>query len=146
MMEYKVVVNEDVILWYKPGTDERHREDGPAIEWNDGDKSWYLNGKYHREDGPAIENANGYKAWWLNGKRHREDGPAVEYASGSKHWYLDGKRHREDGPAFEYADGSKFWYLDGEKLSEAEFNQKMNSCQGKIVEIDGRTYTLTLVK
>ena len=24
-----------------------HREDGPASEWNDGDKWWYLNGKYY---------------------------------------------------------------------------------------------------
>ena len=26
-------------------------------------------GQPHREDGPAIEYANGYKAWWLNGKQ-----------------------------------------------------------------------------
>ena len=45
MMEYKVVVSEDATLWYKPGTDERHREDGPAIEFADGYKAWYLNGK-----------------------------------------------------------------------------------------------------
>ena len=32
----------------------------------DGDKSWWLNGKLHREDGPAIEWANGSKAWFLN--------------------------------------------------------------------------------
>jgi len=58
----------------------------------DGDKFWYLNGKLHREDGPAIEYADGDKSWWyLNGKLHREDGPAIEYASGSKYWYLNGK-------------------------------------------------------
>ena len=33
-----------------------------------GTKFWYLNGQYHREDGPAIEYANGDKSWWLNGK------------------------------------------------------------------------------
>jgi hypothetical protein len=27
--------------------------------YDDGDKFWYLNGKYHRTDGPAIEWANG---------------------------------------------------------------------------------------
>ena len=31
-----------------------------------GDKHWYLNGKLHREDGPAVEYANGDKEWWLN--------------------------------------------------------------------------------
>ena len=35
---------------------------------------------------------NGHKSWWLNGKLHREDGPAVEYPNGSKSWWLDGKR------------------------------------------------------
>ena len=28
-----------------------HREDGPAVEWSDGDKAWYLNGvKYTEEE------------------------------------------------------------------------------------------------
>ena len=44
----------------------RHREDGPAIEWHDGGKMWYLNGKRHREDGPAVEYADGTKVWYLN--------------------------------------------------------------------------------
>jgi len=26
---------------------------------------WKLNGNLHREDGPAVEYANGYKEWWL---------------------------------------------------------------------------------
>ena len=38
-----------------------HREDGPAIEWFNGDKEYYINGKRHRIDGPAIEKINGYK-------------------------------------------------------------------------------------
>ena len=44
-----------------------HREDGPAIEWTDGDKAWYLDGKLHREDGPAVEHINGFKEWWIHG-------------------------------------------------------------------------------
>jgi len=49
---------------------ERHRTDGPAIEWIDGSKVWYLmNGERHRTDGPAVENANGNKYWYLNGRR-----------------------------------------------------------------------------
>jgi hypothetical protein len=31
-----------------------------------GTKKWYLNGKRHREDGPAIEYVDGDKQWWLN--------------------------------------------------------------------------------
>jgi hypothetical protein len=75
--------------WYL--SDKLHREDGPAIEYDDGARSWYLNGKLHREGGPAIEYSNGAKSWCLNGKFHREDGPAIEYSSGHKEWYLNGK-------------------------------------------------------
>ncbi len=85
-----------------------------------GDKSWYLNGKYHREDGPAIEHADGYKEWYLNDQRHREDGPAIERADGYKEWYLNGKRHCEDGPAIERANGNKEWYLNGKELTEKD--------------------------
>jgi len=95
----------------------------------------------HREDGPACEWADGTKEWWLNGERHREDGPAIECADGSKVWYLNGECHREDGPAIEYYDGSKEWYLNGERITEKAFNKlkKTSSCAGKIiVEIDGK--------
>jgi hypothetical protein len=68
---------------------------------------------------------NGAKTWYLDGKCHREDGPAVEFADGSKRWYLNGKLHREDGPAIELANGSKFWYLNGIEYTEAEFKAKI---------------------
>jgi len=32
-----------------------------------GNKRWYVNGKFHRTDGPAIEYSNGSKFWYLNG-------------------------------------------------------------------------------
>ena len=51
--------------WYRKG--KLHREDGPAVEWWDGDEEWYLNGKRHRTDGPAVIRANGTKWWYLNG-------------------------------------------------------------------------------
>jgi hypothetical protein len=36
-------------MWYKDG--KLHREDGPAIEWHDGAKSYYLNDlKYSKKD------------------------------------------------------------------------------------------------
>jgi hypothetical protein len=50
-----------------------HREDGPAIEWDDGNKSWALNGKLHREDGPAVEWSNGDKSWYLNSVEYTEE-------------------------------------------------------------------------
>ena len=115
--------------------------------YDNGSKYWYLNGERHREDGPAIEYADGTKYWYLNGKLHREDGPAVERADdGYTAWYLNGKLHREDGPAVECAAGYKAWYLNGEQLSEAEFNARTKpapSCEGKVVEVDGVKYKLT---
>jgi hypothetical protein len=87
---------------------------------------------------------NGDKEWFLNGKLHREDGPAVECSNGAKFWYLNGKRHREDGPAVEWSDGYKVWYLDGKRLTEQEHKAATSkpTCEGKIVEIDGKKYEL----
>ena len=88
-----------------------------------GTVSCYKNGQRHREDGPAVEWKDGTKEWWLNGQRHREGGPAVEWSDGSKYWYKDGKRHREDGPAIEWAHGDKTWWLNDIQKTEEEFNQ-----------------------
>jgi hypothetical protein len=112
--------------------------------YSNGSKYWYLDGKLHREDGPAFEGSDGSKCWWLNGKRHREDGPAFEGSGGSKFWYLNDKFHREDGPAVEYPDGTKFWFLNGEELTEQEHKAATSkpTCEGKIVEIDGKKYKL----
>jgi hypothetical protein len=103
--------------------------------------------EFHREDGPAIEYAKGNKFWYLNGKRHREDGPAIEWSNGDKSWFINGMRHREDGPAVEHVNGYKAWWLNGIQLTEEEYNKRINqskpiSCNGKIVEIDGKRYKL----
>lgn len=57
-----------------------------------GTKRYYLPDgiTLHREDGPAVESDDGHKQWWLNGKLHRVDGPAVEYTNGRKKWHLNG--------------------------------------------------------
>jgi hypothetical protein len=108
---------------------------------------WYNSkDQYHREDGPAYEGASGDKEWYINGKLHREDGPAIEYASGYKEWLINGQLHREDGPAIEYASGARLWYINGKCLTEAEFNARTKSCDGRVVEIDGKKYKLTEVK
>ena len=89
--------------------------------YEDGQKWWFLNDQRHREDGPAVESVSGNKYWYLNDQLHREDGPAVEFADGAKFWYLNNQRHREDGPAVEYASGSKWWFLNDKEMSEQEF-------------------------
>jgi hypothetical protein len=77
----------------------------------------------HRVDGPAVEWADGSRGWWVDGKRHRVDGPAYEGADGSREWWVDGKLHRVDGPAYEGADGSREWWMDGKRLSEEQFEK-----------------------
>ena len=66
------------------------------------------------------------------------------YNNGTKAWYLNDKIHREDGPAVELANGDKSWYLNGKKLTEAEHKAatSKHTCEGKIVEIDGKKYQL----
>jgi hypothetical protein len=80
---------------------------------SDGAQYWCKGGQLHREDGPAVEYANGNKSWYKDGKLHREDGPALIICGGAQYWYKDGKLHREGGPAVEYSDGSSSWYKDG---------------------------------
>jgi hypothetical protein len=101
-----------------------HRVDGgPAVEYADGSREWWVDGNLHRVDGPAYEGADGSRQWWVDGKRHRVDGPAYEGADGSREWWVDGKLHRVDGPAYEGADGSRQWWVGGERLSEEQFEK-----------------------
>jgi hypothetical protein len=83
--EYNVRVYETKTEWRnKEG--KLHREcDLPAVEFNDGHKTWYKEGKLHRENGPAIVYNNGDKSWYKNDLRHREDGPAVEWGEARKY-------------------------------------------------------------
>jgi hypothetical protein len=73
-----------------------HREDGPAVIWNNGNEEWFNNGKPHRENGPAVVHIDGFKEWWFNGVCHREDGPAVEWNDGTKQWLLYGTFYLEE--------------------------------------------------
>jgi len=94
-VEYIVKKYEDRIEYYNM-ENKLHREDGPAVEYSNGNKSWYINGSLHREDGPAVEYKSGYKEWYINGERHREDGPAIEYSNGTKEWWINGKKTEKD--------------------------------------------------
>ena len=69
-----------------------------------------------------VEYPDGDKIWYKDGRRHRENGPACEYADGTKHWYKEGKCHREVGPAVEFLDGTKYWYLEGKQFLRINLN------------------------
>jgi len=82
MNSIKTVHSDGTITWRHPKTNDFHRVDGPAIEYSDGTKRWYLNGLLHRADGgPAVEYPDGYEQqWFLNGEELTKD----EF----KRWYL----------------------------------------------------------
>jgi hypothetical protein len=75
-------------------------------------------GILHRDDGPAVEYTNGDKHWFVDGQSHRIDGPAIEYNDGSKSWYQNGLRHRLDGPAIEDKNGHTAWYINNEEITD----------------------------
>ena len=98
-------------------------KDGTTSSKYDGSKG------LHRIDGPAVEYADGDKCWYIDDKSPRTDGPAIEYTNGDKSWYIDGKRHRIDGPAIEYVNGYKRWCVDGEEYHSEEFNELMEEAK-----------------
>ena len=67
MNEYTTIDNYGKFYYKDKEKTILHREDGPAIEYPDGDKAWYLNGERHRMDGPAIEWSGSGKQWFING-------------------------------------------------------------------------------
>ena len=46
-----------------------HREDGPALEWDYGQKEYVIHGQRHRIDGPAVVWWNGDVEYWLNNRQ-----------------------------------------------------------------------------
>jgi len=117
MIKYKNISEEE---YYNLSVKER-KEKPYCIEYPSR-KEWLVNGKFHREDGPAIEYENGSEIWYINGNCHREDGgPAIKSFDGTKFWYINGLRHREDGPAVEYIDGDKYWFINGTSYSFEEW-------------------------
>ena len=77
-MTIEIKIEDDAIRYYKSGL--LHREDGPAVEFNNGDKFWYINGKRHREDGPAVILSNGDEDYWINGKFIKSENNDVQVA------------------------------------------------------------------
>ena len=145
---------------YNDGTEVYKTKDGFRYEYANGDVEYIRDRKYHRTDGPAIEWVNGGKAWFVNGKRMSEEqfnawraknnpvkegykdtikilgqmevpirisdygtevyktkeGFRYEYTNGNKVWFnINNDLHRTDGPAVERADGSKEWYINNER-------------------------------
>ena len=71
-LKYRIEVDKWGARCYYNTNGQLHRENGPAIEYADGSKSWYKNDQYHRTDGPAIDWTRGRKEWYINGEELTE--------------------------------------------------------------------------
>lgn len=59
-------------------------------EWRT--KRWFDDlGRLHRENGPAVEYLNGDFSWYVSGVRHRLDGPAVKLGD-DLYWFYHNKQ------------------------------------------------------
>lgn len=78
-----------------------HRNDGPAIIYQNGSMNWYIYGILHRDDGPAVidvTNSGKTEMWYFQGLLHRNHGPSSHGPLFTGYHYY-GQLHRIDGPA-----------------------------------------------
>jgi len=92
-------------------------------------EQYRLNGELHNKNGIAL------KSWHENGNICREE------------YRLNGKLHNPNGIAYKsWFENGNIWaeeyYINGKKLSKEQFDNRNNSCNNKIVEIDGKKYKL----
>lgn len=120
----------------------------PAIIYEDGSKSWYINGKYHRNDKdengralPTFIYGNGEVIYHKNGLRHREDRGDDGYLlpaykdNISTRWYHNGELHRvelgPDGKALPavISKGDNAWYYENRSYTQDEMTEKIKTAQ-----------------
>jgi hypothetical protein len=126
--------------------------------YENGNIKWFnKDNKLHRVGGPAIEYFNGTKAYYIDDILHRVDGPAIESPNGEKEYYQYGKLHNLKGPAYVNSNGTCQYYINGVFYEENDFDKEVerikneelisqkqsdNNLDGKTVEIDGVKYRL----
>ena len=142
---YKLIVKKNSKNWtisFK-GNECAHRRKGSAIEYQNGNKSFYLYGiNYQKEiingdeftycfyhttgkslnswlKEPAVIYKNGTKEWYSKNLLHRYPSPAIEYSNGDKEYWFQGKRHRADGPAV-IIGNKQYWYKRGKFVKYSE--------------------------
>lgn len=129
--------------YYQNG--QLHRDDGPAIDLNTGEKAYYQHGQLHRLDGPARIRPEytdsphlAREEWYVNGKPHRVGKPALIFHK-SEHWMENGQYHRavSEGPAITYPNGDKRWYFHNTLVAEFNFCRKYLKIYSHVDELGG---------
>ena len=63
--EYKILRDDD---------GKFHSANSPAIQYSNGDGTWYFHGKFHRVDGPAVDwPSKNYYAYYINGVQYSKE-------------------------------------------------------------------------
>jgi hypothetical protein len=80
-------------------TKENGKQEFTEDEWNK-NRDKFSGLTYHRVDGPAVEYSDGYKSWFKEGRLHRIGDPAVEFHSNwwvRRDWYIEDEEYiKED--------------------------------------------------
>ncbi len=58
--------------------------------------SFNKNGLKHKVDGPAVKFRNGDELYFKNGLLHNDNGPAIKYKDGHKEYFLMNKKYSKD--------------------------------------------------
>jgi hypothetical protein len=114
-------------VWHRTEKDPNTGLTLPAWRDEDGNLSWFRDGRHHRADVdpdtgltlPADVNVDGHREWFDDGYNHRVDKdpktglslPAIDHGDGHAEWFVRGKRHREDGPALRNDDNDNTEYV-----------------------------------
>ena len=105
-----------------------------------------INGNLYEYDSNGNEihykNSNGYE-WWseydINGKLIH-----FKNSTGCEEWYEYDSNGNEIH--FKDSDGYERWYdSKGNSITKEQFDKLQASCDGKIIEVDGKKYRLTLI-
>ena len=91
----KRIIEDDDTIHYYPG-DLHHNPEGPAVVAFEGRQmEYWLKGLRHRIDGPAIEYLDGDYEYWENGQRHHLNGPAKRIDGVIEYW-IDGRQYANE--------------------------------------------------
>lgn len=113
-----------------------HKEDGPALAFEDGSQMWYKHGLVHRVGGPAITG----KRQCMKRDDQLMDGTwAIQSCVvKSLEWFVNGLRHRTDGPAVERDDLIFEYWTNGQRLHEDEFYLYVDTTNGDVLVPPGK--------
>ena len=111
-----------------------HRKSSDGYEWW---SEYDSNGKEIH-----LKDSNGYEIW----REYDSDGNEIHFkdSDGYESW----REYDSHGDLTHYknSNGEEKWYdSHGNSITKEQFDKLQASCDGKIIEVDGKKYRLTLI-